>query len=406
MSKILSVVFGLIMMIAFFALTGWLLFRSLKKTDDPGRLIFKWVLTLFFAGTALVVTIKSPSGDMASAFIVPIAGAVCGLCMGIIWAPNIGAMFAKPITSLYDGGDSVIEARAFYSIARARRQQGLYEGALLEVENQLLDFPTDYEGWMLKGDILAHDLHRLPEAVAAVEEIIAHGNHLPKNIAYALNQSADWQIKYNKDSDAARELLQRIIELLPDSQQAHLAAQRIAHLASLEFLQNRSVVSTIALKPSLENFGLLGKPIPGPSVPNPEDLARQLVQHLAIHPRDNESREQLSAIYADHYQRLDLARDQLDHLITSPHQTDKDIVRWLNQIADLHIKMESDLPAARGILTRIIAQFPKTSHASIAEMRIARLAQEFKAKAKSREVKLGSYEQNIGLKSGRPVPPS
>ncbi len=406
MSKILSVVLGLLMMVAFFALTGWLLFRSLKKTDDPGRLIFKWVLTLFFAGTALWVAVSSPSGDMASAFIVPIAGAACGLCMGIIWAPNIGAIFAKPITGLYDGGDAVIEERAFYSIARANRQKGLYEAALLEVENQLIDFPTDYEGWMLKGDILAHDLHRLPEAFAAVDEIVAHGTHLPKNIAYALNQTADWQIKYNKDPNAAREILQRIIELLPDSQPAHLAAQRIAHLASSEFLQNRSVVSSVALKPSLENFGLLGKPIPGPAVANPEDLARQLVEHLGIHPRDNEAREQLSGIYADHYQRLDLAKDQLDQLIASPHQSDKDVVRWLNQIVDLHVKMAGDIPAARGILNRIIAQFPKTSHASIAEMRVARLGQEVKAKVKSREVKLGSYEQNIGLKSGRPHPPS
>ncbi len=406
MSKILSVVAGLVMMVAFFALTGWLFFRSLKKTDDPGRLIFKWVLTVFFAGTAILVAAKSPSGDMASAFIVPIAGAVCGLCMGIIWAPNIGAIFAAPITSLYDGGGSEVEARAFYSIARAKRQQGQYDAALTEVENQLLEFPTDYEGWMLKGDILAHDLHRLPEALAAVEAIIAHGTHLPQNIAYALNQTADWHLKYAKNVDAARQSLEQIIELLPDSQQSHLAAQRIAHLATPEFLASRSGVVTVGLKPPLENFGLMGKSIPAPEVANPEDTARQLVNHLTNHPRDNEARENLAKIYADHYQRLDIARDQLEELIAGPHQSDRDRVRWLNQIADLHIKLADDLPAARGVLNRIIAQFPKSSHATIAEMRLARLQHELKAKDKSRVVKLGSYEQNIGLKTGRPGPPS
>jgi hypothetical protein len=45
---------------------------------------------------------------------------------------------------------------------------------------------------------------------------------------------------------------------------------------------------------------------------------------------------------------------------------------------------------------------PKAAAAEIALHRLALLKLEFKAKGKSQDVKLGSYEQNIGLKRGLP----
>ncbi len=394
------------MMVAAFAVTACILFRSLKKTEDKGRLVFKWVLTVFFSGVALWVALTSPSGDMASAFIVPIAGAVCGLSMGIIWAPNIGAMFAKPLTNLFDGGDTEIEARPFYSIARSKRLRGEYDKALEAVEEQLLQFPEDYEGWMLKTEIMANDLRRLEDALEAIEQIVGHGHHRPTNIAFALNQVADWQIKYNKDVVAARQALERITYLFPNTQQSHHAIQRISHLATPEFLEVRAASYKVTLKPPMENYGLLGKPLPPPPSEDQTELAHQLVQHLNVYPGDNEARERLSAIYADHYQRIDMAGDQLEQLIATPHQSGKNIAVWLNKLADLHIKLASDMPAARSALTRISTMFPKSSHATLAEMRLARLPQELTAKNKSQEIKLGSYEQNVGLKTGRPVAPS
>jgi hypothetical protein len=52
-------------------------------------------------------------------------------------------------------------------------------------------------------------------------------------------------------------------------------------------------------------------------------------------------------------------------------------------------------------LQRIIDLYPKLAAADIARNRIAILKLEMKAKAPNEAVRMGSYEQNIGLKQGR-----
>ena len=58
----------------------------------------------------------------------------------------------------------------------------------------------------------------------------------PGNVALALNSLADWHLKYGQDREAARQDLEKIIELFPDSEMSARAAQRIAHLANPDFL--------------------------------------------------------------------------------------------------------------------------------------------------------------------------
>jgi hypothetical protein len=128
--------------------------------------------------------------------------------------------------------------------------------------------------------------------------------------------------------------------------------------------------------------------------------AGKYVRHLEEFPYDNDARENLALLYANHYQRLDLATGQLEQLIAFPNQPTRQVVRWLNLLADLQIQFEASEESIRQTLERIVESYPKTAAAETASHRLAHLRLELRGKKQSQAVKLGSYEQNIGLKSG------
>jgi outer membrane protein assembly factor BamD (BamD/ComL family) len=319
--------------------------------------------------------------------------------MSILWAAQIGTLVAKPFTSLFDGGGQEMEPQPLYSIAMGKRKAGKFQEAIYEVHKQLQRFPNDFQGLMLLAEIQAENLNDLPGAEVSIQRLLNQPGHAPGNIALALNELADWRLKYSQDVESARQALERIIELYPDSEQSHMAAQRIAHLVSTEDLLAARDRVPIHLKAGAQNVGLLKdssglrKPVEDPAA-----LAARHVKHLEEHPLDNEAREKLALIYAEHYQRLDLAIDQLEQLIQQPHQPPKQVAHWLSLMADLHVKYSEDAEPSRQALQRIIDLYPNLSHAENARQRLAHLNLHLKGKEKGQAIKLGSYEQNIGLK--------
>jgi len=121
------------------------------------------------------------------------------------------------------------------------------------------------------------------------------------------------------------------------------------------------------------------------------------VRQLEQHPLDSEAREKLALIYADHYQRLDLAVDQLEQLIQQPNQPQRQVTRWLNLLADLQIKRAHDLDAAKRSLDRVIEMFPGSASAEQARLRLAHLKLELAARKRHRG-EAGTYEQNLGCR--------
>jgi lipoprotein NlpI len=113
---------------------------------------------------------------------------------------------------------------------------------------------------------------------------------------------------------------------------------------------------------------------------------------------DMEAREKLAILYAEHYQRIDLAADQFEQIIAQPGQPMKQVVHYLNLLADMHIRQAGDFDAAKRALERIIELYPKYAPAENARQRIAHLRFEMKVQEKQEGIKLGTYEQNIGLK--------
>jgi tetratricopeptide (TPR) repeat protein len=400
-----QIILNLFALILLIGCVIWMLYAWLRKSDDPRRLAFKWILTLIlFPATVLSVLVLGPGRESYLGVFIGMGMLVLGcIALGIIWAPNIGAAIASPFTNLFVGSSENDIPPPCYSIAQAQCNRGHYQRAVAEVHKQLARFPEDFSGWMLLAKIQAEHFNDLPAARDCIDEIIAHGHHSPKNVAYALNNLADWHLKCHEDRASAQAALEQIMQLFPDTEQSHFAAQRLAHLADAEHLHNLHEPRRIPLPHSIAPPGGRGlNPVEfiPPEVAD-ADLSL-LLNHLRDHPQDNEAREQLAKFYAEKQQRLDLAAEQLQILIDTPHQPNHSIIHWFNLMADWHLKIGGDIDAARIALQRIVHRFPKTSAADMAFSRITYLQLQAKSKTVPHSIQLGSYEQNIGLKSNPP----
>jgi tetratricopeptide (TPR) repeat protein len=383
---------------------GWFMVRCLKRSDDPARLIFKWILTGGVVG--LVIWKVGPlvaGGDYAAAFVgVPLT-AIVGLALTVIWRHEIAGLIAQPFSNLYDGGSMEPIPHPAYSVAQSNQKRGKYLEAVAGIHQQLDRFPTDVEGQLLLAQIQAEDLKDLPAAELTIQHFCDQPGHAPPNIAFALYSMADWHLKVGKDREAAQRDLEKIIELLPDTEFALGAAHRIAHLGSAEMLLAPDERRKFIVTEGVRNLGLLrSQKHLMPAEPDLAQEAAECVKHLEQHPLDTEARERLAVIYADHYGRLDMATSELEQMIEQPNQPARLIVHWLNLLADLQIRSGAGFEAAQQTLQRIVDRDPDIAAAEIARHRLALLRLEMKSRDKSQEVKLGSYEQKIGLKRGLP----
>jgi tetratricopeptide (TPR) repeat protein len=382
---------------------GWLGRWCLKRSEDPPRLIMKWVVTALTIG--FIVKVVGPmvsGGGMDAIFGIPAMG-ISAIIMVIVWRHAIAALIAKPFGDLYDGGSAQADARPMYSMAQALQKKGRYQESVLEIHKQLERFPTDVEGQMLLAQIHAEDLKDLPAAELTIRRFCEQPGHAQQNIAFALYSMADWHLKIGQDREAAERDLQKIVELFPESEYALGAANRIAHLGSPEMFLAHHEHKKFVVTEGPRNLGLIrGREPELTTEPDPEKLAAECVKHLEQHPLDVEARERLAVIYADHYGRLDMATAELEQMIEQPNQPGRLVVHWLNVLADLQVRSGAGLETVQQTLQRIIDRDPKAAAAEIARHRLSLLRLELRSKDKSQAVKLGSYEQNIGLKRGLP----
>jgi len=372
---------------------------SVRKSDEPRRAIAKWLLTLLLSLLMYFYIWPMTNEGGQTTFSAIGLTVACGLIMLVTWRNELGTFLLEPITSLYDGGGAPPEPRPLYSIAQAKQKRGHYQEAVLEIQKQLVRFPTDLEGHILQAQIQAENLQDLPGAYATIQAFCAQPGHAPKNIAFALSSLADWQLQFGADQQAARRSLEQIITQLPETEFALVAAQRIAHLGSPEMMLPPTERHKYTVPESIRRFGLVNPPEPiKPAEKDPAQLAVEYVRHLEQYPLDAEAREQLASIYADHYNRLDLATDQLEQLVQQPNRPPKLVTRWLNLLADLQIRSGADYETVKQTLQRIIDLAPEYAAAANARKRIGLLKLELKGKQLNEDVKLGTYEQNLGLK--------
>jgi tetratricopeptide (TPR) repeat protein len=378
-------------------LIAWFFARRLKKSTDPGALIVKWVITVSVVSFWVYLGRLSGASDPLTTFLYVCVAAMSAVFIGVIWAPHIGDFIASPFSRLYDGGDAEPELRPLYSIAKVHCNRGHYDKAVAEIRKQLANFPEDFEGWILLAEVQVKDLNDLNAGLETIDHILTLPDLAPKNAAYALGRAADWQLE-RADPEGARFALEKILQRLPDTAEAQVAAQRIAHIASPEHLAAKHAPRLLVVQHNDEHIGLRTEAMAAPASEDPAATAHAYLEHLRDHPLDNEVREKLAMLYAREFQRLDLATAELEQLITTPNQTPKNIAHWLNMLADFQIRLANDIGLARETLQRIIDLNPGSAAANNAAVRLSQLRLELNQNASQRTVKLGNYEQNIGLK--------
>jgi len=402
MNHIGSVISEILPLLVLVGLAGCFMFWTVKKAEDPARMIVKWVVTVVMVAL-LVSEVRAMQRDPGAALVGLAVTLISGIVLTIVWRRNLINLVADPIASLYTGGDEPPDPHPFYSVARARQKQGRYPEAVEEILKQLARFPTDVEGHLLLAEVQAENLKDLPAAEMTIERFCEQPGHAPQNITFALYSMADWHLKVGQDRQGAQRFLEKVIQMLPDTEFALGAAQRIAHLGTAEMLLSPYDRKKFVVPEGVRNLGLLKRPPPSPRVEkDPELLAADYVRQLEEHPLDMETRERLAVIYADHYKRLDLATDELEQMLAQPNQPGRLLVHWLNLLADLQVRAGADYETVKQTLQRVIDRDPSMAPAQIARNRLALLRLELKPNENKQPVKMGSYEQNIGLKKGPP----
>lgn len=388
---------GLVLIAIFLGIIAWLAWRSLRRSDVPMLLVTKWAASaVMFWVTFFVVAPYAMHNPFLG---VPLAAA-CGLVYAVIWRGSIVEILSKPFSAIFDGGEQELEPRPLYSAAIAKRKQGRFREAMYEIQGQLQTFPEDFEGQFMLAEIAAENLQDVDAAERTIFALCEQPQHPRGAVSMALNALADWHLKQTQDRERAHRALQKIEELFPETEVAALAAQRIGHLASMEHIIETREPRKFVLTPGVENLGLMSpdqRPHLGPE-DNPAQRAVECVEHLGRHPMDADVREELALLYARYFQRLDLASEQLERLIATPHISSSRVTKWLHLLADLQVEGGETYEVARNTLQRIVDRDPGSAAAEVARNRIAHLKLSLRKKDRSQTVKLGSYEQDIGLK--------
>ena len=379
------------------ALVGTGFVMMLKKSADPVAIIFKCAITVPLVIFCIWLALKmGPMGPFMVLFM--------AVVLSFMWTPHLAEFVSSPLTSLFDGGNTPIEKKPYYSIAHARRKKGTYQEAIAEIQKQLNRFPNDFEGTMLLAAIRAENLNDLSGAENVLENGCTRAKWPDVQVAAAWTQIADWHLKLGMDVESARASLQKIINRFPVTELSLKAEQRMAHLVETEkILLAQHDRPKIVLQEGIKNLGLRDtmEVAKTPEI-EPGKLAEVYVKHLSEHPHDSEVREKLATIYARDFKRLDLATMELATLINETRHSAKQIAGWLNALANYQVELGADIDTVRDTLQKIVERFPELPLAQVTQRRLARLENEFKGKKETPGVKLGVYEQNIGLKYGSP----
>ena len=411
MSRILVYLLGSVVLLAAAYFLGWLVFRAVKRNSDPAKIAVKLIVSvgLMVAVVWLLNSLLRHLGagliqDTGTALVVTGSIAALGIVLSVLWTPHLTDVIFGPLTNLFDGGSQAPVTKPYYSMAIAKRKRGQPLEAVVELRKQLAKFPNDFEGVMLLASVQAEELQDLPGAEITLQNFNQSKSATPKLVVAAQTQLADWYLKL-ADVDSARAALRKIINRYPNTEQALQAEQRIAHLVGAE----KNVLAThdrqaMTVPIGFQNIGLMDSTeFLQPKEIEPGQLAAAHVKHLESHPHDSEVREKLATIYARDFKRLDLATLELRQLINETRHSSKQIAGWLNLLANFQIELGADVATVRATLEQIVERFPALPLAEVTKRRLARINSELKGHEQpSAAVKLGVYEQNLGLKYGRP----
>jgi len=364
---------------------GWLawkaLSRSLERSEDPVKLCVKWAGTLALA-VAWAWTLKSlmQAGGYALGFLGPLITAAIGIIIGIIWAPSSGAMLARPLTHMFDGGDEPADPEPFYAVAMAKRKRGQYDLAMMEIRKQLRTFPADMQGHVMLAEILVEDLSNAEGAFEVLDQYLQNHELGAVQGAFVMNRLAEWEIRYRRNPEKARDWVRRIQEHYPDTEQAERATQKLAHMTDDAYLMYRKDPKNYLVQRHLSVPKHANSPMESAGDDQATDRRYQaLMEHLQEHPGDTSAREELAWLYADALGAWEKAIEELRVCSAMEHQPAARLAKWHHQMADIHCRFTGNVEEAKNILESYIQSYPDCVHTPTISMRIKRLKLESRA---------------------------
>ncbi len=262
--------------------------------------------------------------------------------LGLLWAgPLVGWISGGAIDSLMGGGQEV-EPKPLYSVAETKWRRSDPQGAIAEIDSELAKFPGDFDGQILKATIQLEALRDFSVAQSTLLEVMQQTHHEPGQIVRAMNMLADWQLKHLDNKEIARGTLEAIVKRFPNTGIELMTAQRLARMDFLlDYDDKRDAGEVVS------------------------DCLKQLEKH----PLDNDTREKLARVYFNRYDKPDLAWQEMAKLFENTYQQPGDIVRWLNRMADWHMRKDNP-KGARECLQQIIARFPQLPFCEEAQQRL------------------------------------
>jgi tetratricopeptide (TPR) repeat protein len=262
--------------------------------------------------------------------------------LGLLWAgPLVGWISGGAIDSLMGGGQEV-EPKPLYSVAETKWRRSDPQGAIAEIDSELAKFPGDFDGQILKATIQLEALRDFSVAQSTLLEVMQQTHHEPGQIVRAMNMLADWQLKHLDNKEIARGTLEAIVKRFPNTAIELMTAQRLARMDFLlDYDDKRDAGEVVS------------------------DCLKQLEKH----PQDNDTREKLARVYFNRYGKPDLAWQEMAKLFENTFQQPRDIVRWLNRMADWHLRKDNP-KGARECLQQIIARFPQLPFCEEAQQRL------------------------------------
>src|SRR5689334_17963938 len=92
---------------------GWLLWRWLKSSTEPGALIVRWLISLVVLGFTLrfAVRARDEFGKIAAVLI----AAVAGIAMTLVWRQQFCDWVGDLFAGIYTGGSQEVDPAPFYS---------------------------------------------------------------------------------------------------------------------------------------------------------------------------------------------------------------------------------------------------------------------------------------------------
>ena len=267
---------------------GIFLAHRMSKRDDGQMLEPRDRVIVTLAIVALLAAAgKTLAGGGAAAAAFGLVIVIpAGVILAFIWLPAAVESLLSGLTGAMTGGNQQVEAKPFFYRALAKRRQGKFLEALAEIDTELLKFPGNLEGLLLKAEIQSDDLKNQAAATGLLEEIIQTPDRPRQERLAGQFRLAELQLHRIRDIPAGRAVLEQILEENPDTEAAHTARQHLAHLpgADADALIGRKKLVVVHHETSLgltEDLGASALP-----QENWTERAQEWVTHLDAHPND------------------------------------------------------------------------------------------------------------------------